>query len=167
MMDSGSAQAVAGFLQAAAGFATLVAAVYGFKYVKKQLLGVERTIQSNTNAHLADQSYRIIEFLADKPQVYDYLYKGKVLRSDDENAVLVLLAVEMVANYLENLTLQHPNMLEQMREPWRAFALDTCKNSPALLVFLDKNRGWYAPELIKLADSVRPDNKVAAGSKDD
>lgn len=166
-MDSGWAQAVAGFLQAAAGIATLAAAVYGFKYVKRQLLDVERTIQSNTNAHLADQSYRLIEFIERHPEVYDYLYKRKALESNDENAVFVALAVEMLANYLENLTLQHPNMLEQMREPWRKFTTDTCNNSPALLSFLDKNRGWYAPELIKLIDSLRAGKTAPASQQRD
>jgi hypothetical protein len=143
------------WIQATTGLLTLVTAVLGLCLVKRQLKAVDRTIQSNTNAQLASQSYGLLKFVAEHPKVYEYIYKGKVPAEDywdkdDCDNVVVRLAAAMLSNYLENLTLQKANILPETWLRWRRFIVDTYRSSPAVQWHLTKYEKWYSPQLIHI-----------------
>ena len=144
------------WIQATTGLLTLVTAVLGLCFVKRQLEAVDRTIQSNTNAQLASQSYGLLEFVAKHPEVYECIYKGKV---PDPDNVCVQLAAKMLSNYFENLTLQKDNVSEETWRPWRQFIVDTYQSSPAVQWQLTKHKNWYSPQLIDIVSSIDAGNK--------
>lgn len=132
--------------------ASLLVTASGLIAVFVQVRDVRRTLSSNTQSKLCDQSFDILRYLTDHPITYDYFYNGKLLDENDPNKVVVLYAAETLANFMEHLILQEENLPKQQWKVWQRFIRNTYENAPALQTFIKTHREWYADDLIKIVE---------------
>jgi hypothetical protein len=137
-------------VQAIAGVLSLLSLLFGFVLVVWQLSLLKRTLRSDTNARLSEQSLAILAYMADRPHLYDYLYASKPLGESDECRVQVLCLCEMVANYSGLVVSIMDDLDADVRARWRSFITDTLASSPALRDFIQKYRSWYPSQLVDL-----------------
>jgi hypothetical protein len=84
-------------LKAVTEFGTFLATTIGIVFVYFQIKKLKQSIYSNTHSKLCDQSLELIRFLAEKPETYDYFYKGKALEENHKDRVFILYAYEALA----------------------------------------------------------------------
>lgn len=137
-------------VQAVAAVGTLLATMFGFVYVARQIKLVRRGLNAQANAGLSEQSLSILSFIAEHPETYDYLYNNKRLIEGDANAVAVQCLCEMVANYCDLVVAMLPDLAPEVVERWKRFIIDTASCSPALRNHLNHHRLWYSDELLTL-----------------
>lgn len=137
-------------VQAWAGIAAVVVTITGFGLVFRQIALVRRTLNSQANAVLSDQSLSILQFIAANPETYDYLYNSKPLTSSDPNFVVVRCLCEMVANYADMVVAMMPDLHPDVAKRWERFITDTVSCSPALRDHFRDHRLWYSDEVLDL-----------------
>ena len=62
--------------------------------------------QASVSQSLASQSFEILTYIADNPQLYEYFYRNKELGDEDPARTKVLCCAEIMANSLEHIFLQ-------------------------------------------------------------
>lgn len=136
--------------QAVTAVATLIVTAIGFVLVLWQIGLVRRSLLTQANSVLSEQSLTILQFVADHPETYDYLYHNKVLSPRDPNAVAVRSLCEMVANYADLTVAMLPDLRPDVAERWTRFITDTASCSPALREHFQTHRLWYSDDLLRL-----------------
>jgi hypothetical protein len=136
--------------QAITSILGLMVTSFGFLFLSRQITLLKKAIVSDTNGRLSDQSITILNFIADKPYLYDYFYHSKPLGSADEHVIEVLCACEMIANYADMVALSLPDIPVLVRSRWTRFITDTLASSPALRDFIAQHRLWYSDELLAI-----------------
>jgi hypothetical protein len=139
-------------VQAIAAVLTLIVTAGGIFFIWTQIRQVERSISSSTNERLTSESFEILRFLAQTPTTYDYFYNGKTPATDDDNSLKY--ATEMIVNYMEHIVVQMDTLPKDAQRRWTEFVKDTYSRSPLVRAHLRKFKEWYAPELLKLVESV-------------
>jgi hypothetical protein len=152
-------------MQALATLGVLLVTLAGFLFVIRQVRQIERTIRKDTNTSLCAQSIEILKEMAKCPQCYPCCYENAPLPEDEKVRVEVLCICEMIANYLDNVALQHDNLPQPVWERWRSFIRDTLAGSQVIQEHFRKFRNWYSPELIAYIDEVHPSKSQSSGTK--
>jgi hypothetical protein len=112
-----------------------VAAVVGFGFIIINICVLNRTLRSNINGNLLQQSIGILKYIADKPYLYDYLYSDKSLSDTDPHKVEVLCLCEMALA--------------------RESLLDSPMEGAGFEPSVPAKRRWFSLELSGLTPSVR------------
>lgn len=137
-------------IEAFGTWATAVSAVVGFVFVQRQIGQAERTIRGTTHERLTAESFEVLRFLASVPRTYQYFYQGKDLDVDEENREFILYATEALANYVEHVVAEKPNMAEADWKIWQRFLRDTFERAPVVRKHLERHSNWYSPELLEI-----------------
>lgn len=131
---------------------SLVITTVGLILVYIQIRKLRESLWSDTQSRLCDQSLELIKLLAQKPETYDYFYRGKPLSADEPNRIFILYAAEALANFMEHLVLQKDNLPKNQWDVWYRFICSTFEGSTALQEFFTHRRTWYSPELLAIID---------------
>jgi hypothetical protein len=83
-----------------------------------------------------------------------YFYKKQLLEVDHESYEKLLYASELLANFLEHVTLQKDNMEDGDWPVWESFFIDTFHRSPMVRAYLNEFSSWYAKELMAIAETA-------------
>lgn len=120
--------------------------LYGFSvyYIWLQLKAVALTGQANVSERLASQSIDILRHVAQSPRLYEYFYENKALQEDEPDRTAVLCSVEIMANFLEHITLQRESLPKASREAWMLYVRDHYNASKAVRDFITQHKDWYA-----------------------
>ncbi len=140
----------ADIMQALCSAGALVAAVVGFGILICQVRQVERSIRGDTQHKLFSQSLEIVKAIGDHPEVRPYLFENREVSKDYPNYSSVLLAVELVTDFLNHVAIQQVNMSEYHWERWRFYIRDIYSTSPAIRDYISQHQGWYSHELLSL-----------------
>jgi hypothetical protein len=141
---------------------SLVVTAIGLYAVYVQIRKLREAVWGDTHGKLCDESLELLKFLAEKPQTYDYFYKGKELEPDHPDRVFVLYASEALVNFLEHLVLQKRNLPEPQWATWRRFICSTYESSPTVRSFLKERRDWYSEDLTAITDECEARLAAAA-----
>ena len=123
-------------------------------FVRRQLQQVERTIRGDTHERLTAESFEVLKFMASNPQSYPYFYEGKHLAERSEDRIFVLYATELLANYMEHVIHQRPNMSTEDWKVWDRFINDTLTLAPVVRSFLRQRKEWYSAELVAIYERI-------------
>jgi hypothetical protein len=123
--------------------------------MQRQVSLQAEAMQSAASTSLAEPSFTILAFIADRPSLYPYFYERKVLAQNDPHRIEVRICCEMIANYCENLTQQRDSMSAETWASWQRFIAGQFDASPSLREFLADYRDWYGEELIAIVSSAR------------
>jgi hypothetical protein len=151
-----------GAIEAIGTWATALVALGGIFFVRRQLQQFEPTIWGDTHERLTTESFEILKVLASKPESYPYFYEGKKLETGSQQRVFILCAAEMLANYLEHVINQRPNMSAADWKVWNRFLTDTLKMGPVVCDLLRERKGWYSEELVQFCEQV--ERQLTSGS---
>lgn len=135
--------------------------VVGFTLIVLQVQQQARAIRGDTYTNLCGLSFEIVNYLAQRPQLYKYFYQRAEFKADDEYWVETRLCCEMIANYCENNLMQREGIPRQVWESWVRFVQQQLSTSVVLQEYLDEYRDWYSPALVKLADKVSGKDRTA------
>lgn len=132
--------------------------IFGFLFVSRQIRMQALATRGETYTSLCGLSYDILRLITEKPFLYDYVYQGKRLSPTvaDEERVQVLICVEMIANYCDNVALQRENIPDATWQRWRTFIKEQVQSSPELNRFLRQLEGWYSPDIAAILREVPP-----------
>lgn len=133
-------------------WATAAAAVTGFVFLQRQISQAERTIRGTSHERLTAESFEVLRFLASVPRTYRYFYEGKELDAHEEHREFILYATEALANYVEHVVTEKPNMTAADWKVWQRFLEDTFRRAPVVRKHLERHSHWYSPELLQIAD---------------
>src|SRR6476659_8876519 len=75
-----------------------------------QIRKLREAVWGETNGRLCDQSLELLRFLAEKPDTYDFFYRGIEAGDDHPDRVFILYASETIANFIEHVALQKPTL---------------------------------------------------------
>jgi hypothetical protein len=141
-------------VEAVGTWATALIAVGGIVFVRRQLQQVERTIRGDTHERLTTESFEVLKFLASEPKSYPHFYEGKSLEESCEIRVFIRYAAELLANYMEHVIAQRPNMSSADWKVWERFLSETLSLAPVVRGFLRSRKGWYSAELVSMSDKI-------------
>jgi hypothetical protein len=147
-------------LQGIGAIGSVLIAVIGFGILIYQIKQLERAIRGDTQSGLYTQSFEILRFLADNPEIRPYLYEGKVLKMDDASYNLVMSATEIVADFFEHVVLQKPNLPANVWEKWAIQIVNTYSNSPTLQQHYASNKAAYCEDLLTLCGAANNLNSL-------
>lgn len=136
--------------EAIAAMGTLVVTIIGFVLIIRQIRLVRRSLLTQANAVLSEQSLTILDFVAAHPATYDYIYRNKALQSGDPHEVAVRCACEMIANYCDLTVAMLPDLPPAVAERWTRFITDTASCCPTLREHFAEHRLWYSDDLLRL-----------------
>jgi hypothetical protein len=140
----------------AISLAGILVNVFGFFFVIRQIRMQALATRGETYTSLCGLSYDILQMIADKPMLYDYVYGSRRLNEHcpAEKRVPVLICCEMIANYCDNVALQRENIPDAIWQRWRTFIREQIVTCPELYSFLRANTAWYSPDLIQILDEL-------------
>jgi hypothetical protein len=81
-----------------------------------------------------------------------HIYAGHELESENPDRIRILYVIEAIANFLEHLVLQKPNLPKRQWTTWLRFIRSTYESSPAIREFIKSRRDWYSEELLSILD---------------
>jgi hypothetical protein len=115
--------------------------------------------QASISERLASQSFEILRYIADDPQLYEYFYKNKELVDKGPTGTKVLCWAEIMANFLEHIFLQRPSLPDASQEAWMRYVQDHYAASRVVRDFVTEHRRWYAHAFMNFIETVpRPGN---------
>jgi len=148
-------------LPAIGAVGSLLIAVIGFGILIYQIKQLERAIRGDTQSGLYDQTFEIMRFIADNPQIRPYFYEGKELRPGDESYDLIMTATEMVADFFEHVVLQKVNLPSEVWQKWCFQIQKTYSNSPTLREYYTTNKLAYSVNVIALCEQGKKHDELA------
>jgi hypothetical protein len=110
--------------------------------------------QASVSERLASQSFEILKYLADDPQLYEYFYKNKPLVAEIPTVTKVLCCAEIMANFLEHVFFQRPSLPVASQEAWMRYVRDHYSASHIVREFVTEHRHWYADTFLNFVDTV-------------
>lgn len=141
----------------------LASGYFALRAARGQVEAAMRQVRGGVSDRLYQTNRALLEYLARYPSLRPYFFDRKPLADcrDEEERNRVLLSAAMVADLLELIVLDLPDLPESVRERWKQFAIDSHCASPALQAYLDDFGHWYSPLLLELlrkpsAASPRP-----------
>jgi hypothetical protein len=148
------------WVQAWAQIGTLAVAVMGIAFVLLQIKQVNKTMRATANDRLANESLLIMRYLSDNSGLYDYFYNGKMPEPQREDDEKLKYATEMIANYIEHITLQTAELDKSMQSAWMNYIKDLYTNSPVIRRHLTRYNTWYIRNLQELMEELETQRKV-------
>jgi hypothetical protein len=149
-------------IEALGTWATAVAAAVGFIFIQRQISQAERTIRGSTHERLTAESFEVLRFLASVPNSYAYFYEGKELGETDTNREFILYATEALANYVEHVVAEKPNMTDVDWRVWSRFIDDTFRRAPVVRKHVEQHCKWYSPELLEMIKAATTNRDAQA-----
>jgi hypothetical protein len=122
----------------------------------RQLKQMAMANQASVSESLASQSFEILKYLADDPQMYERFYTDAPLSAGTSGHSKLLCFAEITANFLEHIVLQKPNLPPASREAWMRYVRDHCAASRAVRDFIGEHRDWYSGAFLVYIDPVSP-----------
>lgn len=98
--------------------------------------------QASVSERLASQSIEILKYIADDPQLYEYFYKNKPLVIEAPTRTKVLCCAEIMANFLEHISLQRPSLPVASQEALMRYVRDHYSASRVVREFVTDHRHW-------------------------
>lgn len=148
-------------LQAIGAVGSLVIAVVGFGILIYQIKQLERAIRGDTQSGLYAQTFEIMKFIADNPQIRPYFYDGKELQAGDESYNLIMTTSEIVADFFEHVVQQKTNLPDEVWQKWCLQIQKTYSNSPALREYYATNKLAYSLDVVSLCEQSKKQDDVA------
>jgi hypothetical protein len=139
-------------LQAIGAIGSLAIAIIGFGILIYQIRQLERAIRGDTQSGLYVQTFEIMKFIADNPEIRPYFYDGKELRPEDESYNLIMTATEIVADFFEHVVLQKANLPSEVWQKWCFQIQKTYSNSPTLQEYYTTNKLAYSVDVVTLCE---------------
>jgi hypothetical protein len=130
----------------------VIGGVFAMKAAKRQVEVMLRQSRGDVNERLYSQSLEIMRFFAENPAVRPFFYDNKDLgRCESElERLRVLSTAEMVAGFMELVSLQIEEQPAAIQPRWKAYILDQYKSSAVLRDHLKDCEAWYADDLLGL-----------------
>jgi hypothetical protein len=142
-------------VQAWTSVAGVLIATIGFILVLIQIHELKKAIRAETHGRIYDHAFEVQKVFIDHPEFRKYFYDGVSLQSGGirrgslEHAQLLGFA-ELLADYLEHITLQCDNVPPHVRDAWTNYRRTLTTGSPLLKEFLDANTGHYSANFLAL-----------------
>jgi hypothetical protein len=148
-------QAIAGIVYTILTLAYVIVTLVGFLLLRRQIQQVDSSTRGETYGELYGQQHSITQFFINNLQLRPYFYDNQEISSADADFAKIMAVAEMVADFLEHIYLQLPNLPEDVREGWESYMVRIYGNSPALRLHCEDNASWYSDELIQMLRSRR------------
>jgi len=145
-------QAIAIIVYVVLTFAHVIVTLVGFLLLRRQIRQVDLSTRGETYGELYSQQHAITTFFLENLRLRPYFYDNQEIRADAEYLQIMAVA-EMVADFLEHIYLQLPNLPADVRDGWATYMRRIYCNSPALRSHLEANGSWYSDELIEMLRS--------------
>jgi hypothetical protein len=145
-------QAIAIIVYVVLTFAYVIVTLIGFLLLRRQIRQVDLSTRGETYGELYSQQHSITTFFIENLQLRPYFYDNREIETE-ANYLQIMAVAEMVADFLEHIYLQLPNLPADVREGWAAYMERIYSNSPALRIHFDANGSWYSEELLEMLSS--------------
>jgi hypothetical protein len=110
--------------------------------------------QASVSESLASQSFEILRYISDDPQLYEYFYKNKPLVDETPTRTKVLCCAEIMANFLEHIFLLRPSLPVASHDAWMRYVQDHYSASRVVREFVTEHRHWYADAFLNFIEAV-------------
>ncbi|MGA7925913.1 MAG: hypothetical protein WCA20_07950 [Candidatus Sulfotelmatobacter sp.] len=110
--------------------------------------------RASVSESLASQSFEILRYISDDPQLYEYFYKNKPLVDETPTRTKVLCCAEIMANFLEHIFLQRPSLPVASHDAWMRYVQDHYSASRVVSEFVTEHRYWYADAFLNFIEAV-------------
>jgi hypothetical protein len=156
-MDPTIVAALAGVLGVVLG--AVIGGVFALKATKRQIEVMLLQSRGDVNERLYNQSLQIMRFLAENPALRPYFADNKAL-STCENELekcRVLSILEMVAGFMELVSLQLAEQPLEIQPRWKAYIVDGYNSSAVLRDHVSTCTAWYADDFLQLLAVTLPE----------
>ncbi len=149
-MDPTIIAALAGVLGIVLG--AVIGGVFALKATKRQIEVMMIQSRGDVNERLYSQSLQIMRFLAENPALRPYFADNKDLQEAESELekLRVLSTVEMVAGFMELVSLQLAEQPLEIQPRWKAYIVDGYNSSAVLRDHISTCRAWYADDFLQL-----------------
>jgi hypothetical protein len=156
--------AIAGIIGGIIG--AVVGGVFALRAARQQIKVMVAQTQGSVHERLYNQNLELNRFFAEHPKLRPYLYENKELSKTEtaEEKSQVLSAADMVAGFLELVTLQMPEISENIRVKWRNYIIDQYNSSSVLREHFKAYEDWYAEEVLSLLLSNKGTRSLSSSS---
>jgi hypothetical protein len=137
-------------LQAFGSIGAMFVAIIGFALLIYQIKQIERTIIGDTHGKLYAQAFEIMKLIAEHPQIRPYLYDNKDYSKEDPNYNQIMCFAEILADFLEHISLQKLNMSEDIWPRWEIYIKDCYTDSRALREYFEKYSTLYGDDILNI-----------------
>ena len=161
-MDSTILATIVGLIGGILG--AVIGGVFALKATKRQVEVMLEQSRGDVNERLYGQSLEIMRFFAENPGIRPYFYDNKDLRAtkDELEKLRVLSTAEMVAGFMELVSLQIHCQPEHIQPRWKAYIVDFYNSSPVLREHITTCKAWYADDFLSLLPDSDARHKTAA-----
>jgi hypothetical protein len=149
-MDPTIIAALAGVLGVILG--AVIGGVFALKATKRQIEVMMISARGDVNERLYNQSLQILRFFAENPSLRPYFADNRDL-STCENELekcRVLSTVEMVAGFMELVSLQLAEQPLEIQPRWKAYVVDAYNSSVVMREHVASYSAWYADDFLRL-----------------
>jgi hypothetical protein len=163
-VDSTLLGAIAGIIGGIIG--AVVGGFFALRAAKQQIKVMVSQTQGSVHERLYNQNLELTRFFAEHPKLRPYFYENKELSKTEtaEEKSQILSAADMVAGFLELVTLQMPEISEDIRLRWRNYIIDQYKSSSVLREHFNTYAHWYADEILSLLPSDKETSSLSSSS---
>jgi hypothetical protein len=134
------------------GIAILLGGLSAYS-IWRQLKEMSLANQASVSESLASQSFEILRYLADDPQLYEHFYKNTPLVAEAPARTKILCYAEIMANFLEHVVLQRPSLPAASRDAWMRYVRDHYSASRVVRDFVSEHRDWYAGAFLNFIEA--------------
>ncbi|HEX6751680.1 MAG TPA: hypothetical protein VF092_30585 [Longimicrobium sp.] len=130
-------------------------ALGGFLAVWFQIKQLKEAVQAETHGRIYEHALEVQRVFLEYPEFRRFFYDrvsldGGGIRSGSLEHARLLAFAELVADYLEHISLQCEHVPEDVQEAWKNYRDHLIANSPLLCSFLKENRRNYSREFVAL-----------------
>jgi hypothetical protein len=143
-------QAISSIVYVVLTFAYVIVTLVGFLLLRRQIQQVDLSTRGETYGELYRQQHAITRFFIDNLHLRPYFYNNQEIGGEGHEVSQIMPVAEMIADFLEHIYLQLPNLPQDVREGWQAYMRRVYNSSPALRHHLAENESWYSTEFIQV-----------------
>ena len=136
--------------QAYAAWAAVAVAILGFVTVVYQIRQLSAAVRADTHGRIYDHALEVQRLFLENPSYRTYFYDGTIPNLNGEERARLLAFAELVADYLEHVTLQCEVVPEHVTAAWRAYIGFFLNHSPVLCEFLSEHRSHYSSKFVAI-----------------
>lgn len=141
--------------QAISAWFGVLIAIVGFGAVVYQIRQVREAVRADTHGRIYEHALEVQKLFVEHPQFREYFYGGAAMDPSAEEYARLLAFTELLADYLEHISLQCAYVPDHVRRTWENYTCRLLMHSPVLDQFLSDNEGLYSTEFMGLCNRVR------------
>ena len=139
-------------IQAFAAIAGVLVALLGFGLLFHQIRQLRQTIQAESHGRIYQHALEVQKLFVEHPDLRRFFYGREELKAGDRDYDKVLAFAELVADYLEHIMLQRPNVPSEVQKAWENYTGLMLTSSPVLRQVLIEHQGGYCRSFVQFCE---------------